>query len=73
MNGCNGVSRWSGVDVGVELFDVHQGHSLEYWRKDNCCSEGCCQLLLGENRTEVVGINGGIVAILPFLGRHPII
>ena len=47
----------------MELVDVHQGHGSEYWRKNYCCSKGRCQLLLGEDRTEIVGINGGIVAI----------
>ena len=63
MNGRNGVSGQSRADIRVELFDVHQGHGLEYQSKECCCSEGQCQLLISEDRMEIVRVNGGIVAI----------
>ena len=49
-------------NVGVKLLNVHDGDSSEDGEVEKGCLEGCCQLFISKNWTEIVRIYIGIVA-----------
>ena len=60
--GCGRIRGESSADVGVELFGVHDGDAAEDGIVEVCRTERRGELFGGENRAEVLRINGGIVA-----------